>query len=213
MPSHHLITVGIGHLVPTDARTPVEPIISVWQEIESVFANYRVEARAYDQSKTAEYLVTLDASEVLQDLRFFAEYDGSETQLEYLHAKASSLEEKRPHVTLKFELTPTNQAALDCPHTPYRLVSLLLQEIFAVANLCYPGACNFFRTTYPEKADVSPPAMYFFYFEDCARFARDGGWPTYQTLSFATAWRWLLAGIKKCVILVEGRGFDFAGAG
>lgn len=193
MQTGQLIRVGMMNLAPDDARTPIKPIIAIWEEIESFFSDYKIAARAHDISKLAEYVVDLDASQVINDLRMIDEYNGTTADHEYLLEKICAVDERKCGLTLNFRLTPVNQAATDCSHTPRRLVDLLLQQIFVVANLCLPASCKLYKVSYPDEEYSSPSSMYCFYFESCAHFARKDGWPQYKAISFASAWNWLLA--------------------
>lgn len=191
MPTEHLIQVGMMNLAPDDARTPIEPIIAIWEQVDNFFSSYKITARAHEISKVAEYFVDLDASEVIEDLRLIHEYNTTSGDRSGLFDKIYP--DLKCGKTLTFRLRPVNQPALDCRHTPRRLVSLLLQEIFVVANLCLPASCKFYKITYPDSGSSSPPSMYCFYFEDCARFSRDDGWPKYRDIPFANAWNWIMA--------------------
>ena len=193
MKNERLIRVGLMNLIPDDARTPIKPIIELWEQIESFFSSYRTEARAYDLLKLAEYQVDLDASQVINDLRFTDEFNNTTSDQDYLLNKIKLEDEQKCGLTLNFRLTPLNQAARDCPHTQQRLLEMLLQQIFVAANLCIPGASKLYKITYPDKASALPPSLHCFYFEDCARFAREDGWPEYKTLPFEDAWNWLIA--------------------
>ena len=191
MPTEYLIQVGTVNVAPDDARTPIEPIIAIWEQIDYFFSNYKVGARAHDISKVAEYFVDLDASQVIENLRLIHEFNTTSDD------RTALLERIYPDlkcgITLTFRLRPANQPAIDCRHTPQRLVDLLLQEIFIVANLCLPASCKFYKVTYLDNDSLPPPSMYCFYFEDCARFGRDDGWPKYRKIPFANAWNWLMA--------------------
>lgn len=193
MQNKQRIQVGMMNLAPDDARTPIKPIIAIWEQIECFFSSHKIAARAYDLSKSAEYLVDLDASHVIKDLRFFDKYSGTTGDTDYLLKKIALEDKQGCGLTLDFYLTPTNQIARDCPHTAHRLVDMLLQQIFVAANLCLPGSCKLYKITYLNKESSLPPSLDCFYFEDCARFAKQDGWPQYKTLEFASVWNWLIA--------------------
>jgi hypothetical protein len=188
-----LIRVGLMNLIPDDARTPIKPIIVLWEQIESFFTGYKISARAYDASKSAEYQVDLDASQVINDLRIADEFDNTASDREYLLKKIALQDDQKCGLTLDFKLTAINQAARDCPHTPLRLIEMLLQQIYISANLCLPGSSKLYKITYPDLDTKSPPSLHSIYFEDCIRFAIEGGWPQYKILPFESAWGWLIA--------------------
>lgn len=191
MAPEHLIRIGTMNFAPDDARTPIKPIIALWEQIDNFFSNYKIAARAHDLSKVADYLVDVDASKAIENLRLIHEYNTTSGD------RADLFERIYPNlecgITLVFRFRPVNQTAIDCPHTPRRLVDLLLQEIFVAANLCLPASCKFYKVTDLDRTGLPPPSMYCFYFEDCARFGRDDGWPKFREIQFADAWNWLMA--------------------
>lgn len=185
-----LIRVGPVIISPEDPRTPIEPIIALWEQINEFFSSYKIAVRTHDISKVAEYLVDMDASQVIKDLRLHHELETtSGDRAEQLEKVYSNL---KRGITLVFRLRPINKPAVDCPHTPRRLVDLLLQEIFIAANLCLPASCKFYKITDLDREDSPPPSLYCFYFEDCARFGRDEKWPKYSQIPFENAWLWLM---------------------
>ncbi|WP_421249228.1 hypothetical protein [Aeromonas sp. 603359] len=190
MVPEHLIRIGKVNVFPDDARTPIEPIITLWEQINDFFSNYKIAARAYDISKVAEYIVDVDASQVIKDLRLLHEYNTTSGDREDLFYKLYS--HLKCGTTLVFRLRPVNEPATNCRHTPRRLVDLLLQEIFIAANLCLPASCKLYKITDLDREDSPPPSMHCFYFEDCARFGRDEGWPKYRQIPFRDAWQWLI---------------------
>ncbi|MGY6037176.1 hypothetical protein [Aeromonas sp. AE23HZ002T15] len=185
-----LIRVGPVNISPEDARTPIEPIIALWEQINEFFSSYKIAVRTHDISKVAEYLVDMDASQVIKDLRLLHEFETtSGDRAEQFEKFYSNL---KRGITLVFRLRPINKPAIDCPYTPRRLVDLLLQEIFIAANLCLPASCKFYKVTDLDREDSPPPSLYCFYFEDCARFGRDEKWPKYSQIPFKNAWLWLM---------------------
>ena len=191
MAPEHLIRIGPMNFAPDDARTPIKPIIALWEQIDNFFSNYKIAARAHDISQVADYILDVDASKIIENLRFIHEYNTTSGD------RADLFKKIYPNLecgtTLVFRIRPVNRTAIDCPHTPRRLVDLLLQEIFVTANLCLPASCKFYNVTNLDRTGLSSPSMYCFYFEDCARFGRDDGWPKFREIQFADAWNWLMA--------------------
>lgn len=190
MAPEHLIRIGTINVLPEDARTPIEPIITLWEQINDFFSSYKIAARTHDISKVAEYIVDVDASQVIKDLRLDHDYSTASGDRTDLSDKFFS--NLKCGKELVFRLRPVNKPATDCPHTPRRLVDLLLQEIFIAANLCLPASCKFYKITNLDPEGSPPPSMYCYYFEDCARFGRDEGWPKYRQIPFRDAWQWLI---------------------
>jgi len=188
-----LIKVGMFHFCPTDARTPVAPIIQLWEEIGGFFVNYTMKVRAQDLSLSAEYAVSLDVFQIVEDLKNFDNFGNGAGDINYLLKKIEKKDRVGYAIALDFHLTPLNQIAADCKHTPYRLTNMLLQQIFVAANLCLPGSCSLYNITYPEEKLTKPPSLDCYYLEDCGRFARQEGWPRYKDISFSKVWNWLLA--------------------
>jgi hypothetical protein len=188
--AHLRVLLSLANTGPDSGSTDAAEFLQLWKEIQAFFASGHTAPFIGSRDPEEWYVISLDATDVIDALGTRVGVDNEAAIDERLHARLAA---GRPPLGGDIEIAIHAMGGHTARHPPFKLLGRFLQQLFLSANIAVPGSCNLFSCRYPEFPDAQPgpPHHNANILEFAYNHAHEVGWPPIGPLGFGDVWHWL----------------------
>lgn len=188
MTSSTTIRLYIGNAVPPGNESETREIIVLWQNLEDYFTEKPFVARSGMKSEAISYLVTLNASPLLQTLKDAKAQSGTFT----LHHQAYV---DNADIVIDGELIITissNNEELK-EEESYQVATAFIQQLIMACHIACPGSIQILNARFAGEGAHRYEAQHFDArtFHGARRASIENKWPKLEKHPFGNVWAWL----------------------
>ena len=188
MASSVTIELHIGNAIPNAGETDTQAIIALWHKINQFFEQRAVPIEAKKDKPAKDYLITLDASQLLKAFEH-AQLDAG--SFNKFRENNISLADAKLGANLKISVG-LNDGDIE-EKEAYRVAMVFLQQLVIATNIVLPGAIQLLSLRFigPTAHLYEPQEYGAKVFYDARMCAQNNAWPKLTISSFAQVWHWL----------------------
>ena len=188
MTSSATITLYIGNVIPQGNEKETRSIVELWQQLDTFFDQRKFVSVAGIRSNARPYLVSLDASSVLEVM------EGARDQSQTFtgHRKAH-IEDPGKVIGADLVVTVSREDQDMAEVESYQVAANFVQQLVLAANIVLPGSIQILDARFTgagahrfEAQNFDSKILF-----GAQKAARENSWPQLQQHSLETVWNWL----------------------